>query len=183
MKIDEFLKASGLTEKQISERVAVCDLLPDHEECQIEIGWKVIQPGKIREIVRRGEREFKLAKKSGKLLVHPHEPEWEEQDFTGRLLAEECVAYVRGLTPHAIRAYGLLPLTPEQVEAMDATCKASGKTLDEIEGFLDLLARQSRPYRARLFELQNTSKVVEAEDALRKKASSASSSTSGNEAA
>ena len=183
MKLDEFLKESGLSEKDITERVAECDLLPAADECQIALGWRIVPPGKLRAIVKRGEREYKLAKKQGKLRVVASEPEWEEADFTGRLLAEECVAYVRGLTPQGLRAFGLLPLTVDQVAAMEATCTKTGKGLDEIDGFRELLARQSRPYRARLFELQDTAKVVEAEDSLRKKLLQASSSTPDNEAA
>ena len=176
MNVEQLLAASGIAEKDITRRVAEIDLFPQHEESTISIRFRVLSPGKLRSITKQGEREYKLAKKGGKLRVKDGEPDWEEWDFTGRILSAECVEAVVGLTPQNVRAYGILPLTTEQVTAMESAL--GGKSLDRVDGFLELLSRESRPYRQRLFELQEVAKVVEAEDSLRKKLSSASSATS-----
>ena len=181
MNVEQLLQKSGTGERDITRRVAVCDLLPEHEECDIVIHWRLVSPSRIRAIAKQGEREYKLAKKSGKLSARPGEPEREEADFVGELLAVECVERVVGLTPEKVRSYGLLALTPDQVAAWNATLGEG--SLDDVEGFLDLLSRESRPYRQRLFELQHTASVVEAEDSLRKKASLATSATQGSEGA
>ena len=166
----QLLSEAGLTEADVTSRVAEVDLLPD-TACMVWMRWEIIPWTTLRGVVQDCTRRGKT-----------------DDEKLARALVKRCCKSIHGLTLNEIAEYGLLALSREQVTRLLAVaCKVDAKVVEgwtedereaggrvSLDGSADVavwLASCSRPMRMRTLELQDTANVLAAEDALRKKRS------------
>lgn len=155
--LKEMLKGAQLTPNDVEGRVAEIDLLPDEPGCPAWMKWKIVPP-------RETQDDLKASRKGKKF----------DEDKFARLNARRCCVGIYGLTVDIIQEYGIMPLSADQAAALRSQHAGEIEmTPDDIQ----MLVRGSRTITARFVELQETSAVLDAEDSLRKKRSSAGSGT------
>jgi len=179
MELQDLFKEAGVTEKELTQRLAEVALLPDEPDCPIWMEWDIPSARELRAIFKSCRK-----KRSDDL----------DDDKAAKRLVERSFKGVHGLSVNSICDYGLL--APSHDTRLKLAAAVAQKPLEE---FVDLPEREqeelgdieldagmqsavflldkSSVFRGRCAEFITVAAILDAEESLRKKRSAATSDT------